>query len=528
MEKKALLAVILSLLVLYLFQAYFAPPERPIQPHLENETSEPIPSQNEAFSPQTTSKLLEKKWETPPSVASSSFPEREVRVETDFYTAVFTTRGAALKSWVLKKYLDHLGADGKPIEMVTGKETGMFPLGLTLIGKETSEPVDIHFQPDQEFLDLTGTKKKGRLVFTGKTSDGMLIKKVLTFFPENYVIDIDVEVFQSKAFPPPKGAVMNWVRIIDPEKDGSSRFGFTGPAACVGGKLKEVKIKSLDDGNKSFPRRVNWAGYEDKYFFAAFFPRDNVPLMAEITKPDENFIIINCLEKGFKKENSLGLSEKMIFSYGFFCGPKDIEILRALGMNLEKAIDFGMFDIIAKPLLYTLKYLNKVTHNYGLAIIIITIIIKIIFFPLTHKSYSSMKAMKDLQPKITDLRKKYKDDKERLNRETINLYRSYKVNPLGGCLPLLVQFPIFIAFYWVLLGSIELRHSPFIFWIKDLSAHDPYYITPILMGISMFIQQKMTPIGHLLVGEQCLANISTTLYRQACFLTGGYDGTERV
>jgi YidC/Oxa1 family membrane protein insertase len=162
-------------------------------------------------------------------------------------------------------------------------------------------------------------------------------------------------------------------------------------------------------------------------------------------------------------------------------------------MDLEKAIDFGMFDIIAKPLLYILKYLNKATHNYGLAIIILTIIIKIIFFPLTHKSYKSMKAMKDLQPKMMALKKKYKNEKERLNREVMNLYRTNKVNPLGGCLPLLVQFPIFIAFYWVLLGSIELRHAPFMLWIKDLSAHDPYYITPILMGASMFIQQKMTP-----------------------------------
>ena len=323
----------------------------------------------------------------------------------------------------------------------------------------------------------------------GSTSNTSSAAPAITFFSKTYRIDITIEVTSPLSSPSPKGVMINWVRKLDPKKDAPTRFSFAGPVAYVNGELSEIKLKDLDNGKKSFFRKVSWVGYENKYFLAAFFPRKDEAISADIVQTDRNSLVINCFEKPI----SSSIGKTRAYSYGFYCGPKDIKILNSLGVDLEKAINFGMFDIIAKPLLYVLKYLNKVTHNYGLAIVILTVIIKILFFPLTHKSYKSMKAMKDLQPKMAALKKKYKDDKERLNREIMSLYRTYKVNPLGGCLPLLIQFPIFIAFYWVLLGSIELRHAPFMLWIKDLSAKDPYYVTPILMGVSMFIQQKMSP-----------------------------------
>jgi len=468
--------------VLFFFQAYFAPPEQPDQTLLDEGTLE-------SFPPETIPDISEKK-ESPPSFDPvSAVPEKEIRVETALYTAIFSTRGAALKSWVLKQYLDHLGIEGEPVEMVTSKQGSPRPLMSTLLWKDKSETLDIDFRPDRETLDLTGSEKEGQIVFTGSTPDGVLVKKTIAFVSESYWIDIAIEVNPPVSLPSPKGTMINWIRILDPEKDVSGRFGFTGPAVYGNGKLNEIKLKSLEEGKASFSRRIRWVGYEEKYFIAAFFSRNGAPMSVDIAKRDENSIEINC----FKKTDSSPGSGTYGYSYGFYCGPKDIEILHSLGVDLEKAIDFGMFDIIAKPLLHTLKYLNKITHNYGWAIIILTIIIKIIFFPLTHKSYKSMKAMKDLQPKMVALRKKYKNDKDQLNRETMSLYRTHKVNPLGGCLPLVIQFPIFIAFYWVLLGSIELRHAPFMLWINDLSAQDPFYITPVLMGASMFIQQKMTP-----------------------------------
>jgi len=478
MEKRVLLAVILSLLVLYFFEAYFAPPKK------QNLTQKP-----EEEATENAKEVRDEKINYPAN-SLSNFPEKEIRVETPLYTAIFSSRGAVLKSWSLKKYLDQIGTKGRPIEMVSGKTWNEFPFRLALIGANGAEWVDIPFDSDKEVLTLSDKPEKGEIVFWGKTSEGILVKKTFVFYPQNYLIKINLEVLPSSSSPQLKGVMISWVRKLDPKKDVSSNLGFIGPAVCRDGKVKEIKLKNIDAEGESFSEGVKWIGYEDKYFLAAFLPDNQALISAKILKTEQNSLLINCFQS---LKTSLGPEKAGSFSFGFYCGPKDIDLLKSLNRDLEKVIDFGMFDIVAKPLLYILKYLNKFTHNYGLAIILLTVILKVIFFPLTHKSYKSMKALKDLQPQMNALKKKYSNDKERLNRELFELYRTYKVNPLGGCLPLLVQFPIFIAFYWVLLGSIELRHAPFAFWIKDLSSHDPYYITPILMGISMFIQQKMTP-----------------------------------
>jgi len=192
-------------------------------------------------------------------------------------------------------------------------------------------------------------------------------------------------------------------------------------------------------------------------------------------------------------------------SYLVYSGPRDIDLLEPLGHQLDRAVDYGWFDIIAKPMMAALKFLYKYLGNFGVAIIIVTILIKILFWPLTQKSYKSMKEMQKLQPLVGKLREKYKDDKAKMNQEVMQLYKTYKVNPMGGCLPMVVQIPVFIAFYKVLGSAIELRHAPFMLWINDLSAPDrlaigfdlPYVgglpVLTLLMGASMFIQQKMTP-----------------------------------
>jgi YidC/Oxa1 family membrane protein insertase len=186
-------------------------------------------------------------------------------------------------------------------------------------------------------------------------------------------------------------------------------------------------------------------------------------------------------------------------------GPKEIKTLKAANPKLAKAVNFGWFDVIAQPLLVCLKFFHRFLHNYGLAIILLTVLIKILFWPLTHKSYVSMQAMKKLQPKMAKIREKYKDDKEKMNQEIMQMYRTHKVNPMGGCLPMLLQIPVFFALYRVLYSSIAMRHAPFLWWINDLSAPDRLYVgftipylgglpvLTLLMGISMFVQQKMTP-----------------------------------
>ena len=192
-----------------------------------------------------------------------------------------------------------------------------------------------------------------------------------------------------------------------------------------------------------------------------------------------------------------------------FAGPKQADLLAATGKGLDELIDYGWFGFLAKPLVFLMKASNRVTGNYGIDIILLTILIKIIFFPLTQKSMASMRKMQELAPVLNKLKEKYKGDTQRVNQETMNLYKTYKINPLSGCLPMLAQIPVFIALYKGLLVTIELRHAPFFLWVNDLSAPEylwdlnllgfilPIRLLPLLMGISMFIQQKMTPSASM-------------------------------
>jgi YidC/Oxa1 family membrane protein insertase len=195
--------------------------------------------------------------------------------------------------------------------------------------------------------------------------------------------------------------------------------------------------------------------------------------------------------------------------YTLYLGPRDLDILKEIGSQLEASVDFGWTDVIAKPLLYALRFFNQYVGNYGVAIIILTVLVKILFWPLTHKSYQSMKEMQKIQPLMAKIRERYKDNREQMNKEMMALYRTYKVNPMGGCLPMVIQIPVFFALFRILGSAIELRHAPFMLWINDLAAPDRLFSFPfeipfmspphgipvltLLMGASMFIQQKMTP-----------------------------------
>jgi len=184
----------------------------------------------------------------------------------------------------------------------------------------------------------------------------------------------------------------------------------------------------------------------------------------------------------------------MDFSYRLYLGPKWVTALAPLGNHLVDVVDYGYFDIIAKPMLWFMNAIYSVIRNYGVAIILLTTCVKAAFWPLSARSFRSMQRMKELQPKMQRIRERHGADRERLNSEIMQLYKTHKVNPLGGCLPMIVQIPFFFALYKILLSSIELRHAPFLLWIQDLSSKDPYYITPLLMGASMFLQQRMTPV----------------------------------
>jgi YidC/Oxa1 family membrane protein insertase len=416
---------------------------------------------------------------------SKTVSAKEITVETDVYSAVISTEGGALKRLVLKKFKDVPGKSGKEITLFSEDSPSRYTLATAYSG----------FNPDQstvfvsnaDRLVLTGPEKKSiELVLT--TASGINLKKVYTFSGTSYDISLENSIANfSSAKQEGNVSLFLRNRSVKP-KDDNNRYEVFGPVTLAESGTTFDNLSDLAKTEKSYSKGLKWSGFADKYFLNAVIINNNA--FAALSMKDTAGI----LEQRFSTAK-LTLEPRQVYtsSCSLYFGPKDIDLLKAQGVNLEGAIDLGWFTVIAKPMLHSLKLFYRYLHNYGLAIILITIILKILFFPLTHKSYKSMKEMQKLQPKMQELKDKFKDDRDGLNKSVMELYKTHKVNPMGGCLPMIVQIPVFFGLYKALMFSIELRHAPFYFWIQDLSAKDPYYITPIIMGATMFIQQKMTP-----------------------------------
>ncbi|PLX78180.1 MAG: membrane protein insertase YidC, partial [Desulfuromonas sp.] len=411
---------------------------------------------------------------------------RNIEVDTDLYHAVFTTSGARLLSFQLKKYNSTSDPDSPVVQLYS--EDLLNYSTLRTSGTESLYiPEDVVFSSDSEqIISLSGNKSKS-LIFRAELPSGLQIRKIFTFNGNTYTLDSQIEII-NKSSSLMRGTIdYALIKRWDKEKD-KDPYSFTGPATLVNEKLEEVSVDDLEESPVSYGVEAKWTSFQTKYFLSVIVPQD------------ESVKRIRILAEGDQVENivesphfELAAGQKRLLEYLLYIGPKDFELLKSSGHQLERAVDFGFFGVLSKPLFHVLVFFYGFLNNYGLAIIVLTVIIKLLFWPLTHKSYASMKAMQKLQPEMQKIRERFKDDKERLNRELMELYKKHRVNPLGGCLPMLVQIPVFFALYKVLLGSIALRHAPFVWWLTDLSAKDPYYITPLLMGVSMFVQQKMTP-----------------------------------
>ena len=469
MEKNLILAIALSVAILVGYNFLFPPPkpmpsapvQAPVQPKQGAKGGNPAPGA------QTSAALAPSPVSTLPQAAGA--PAKEIEVETSLYSAVITTRGGTLKSFKLKKYQD---AEGKPVEMVQ-PETTVMPLTLAPVGTSPAQAEEVVYTADKDALTLD-KGGEGTVTLSAQGPDGKTLVKNLTFKDGSYVINGS---FEAKGYPSAVLYMGDGFGSLTSLKE-KGRYGFVGPFTLVDGTKNEDNPAKLAV-MKNYSGRSGYTGVTDKYFIAAVVPSG--PFKAIVGSGSTGIGIVAI--------RSSGPAEK----FSLYVGPKEYDRLKAAGHELERAVDFGWFTVIAKPLFVALKYFYKLVGNWGWAIIILTVIIKVLFAPLTHKSQKSMKRMQKLQPLFAELKEKYKGDPARLNKEMMELYKKHKVNPMGGCLPMLIQIPVFIALYRVLGNSIELRHAPFMFWLHDLSAKDPYYVLPILMGVSMLVMQKMTP-----------------------------------
>lgn len=502
-QKRLLLAIGLSFLVFFIWSIAFAPkpPENSTAPQTAQKADETDTAAKEGVSstppPSSTTPPAEATIEKGPETKSER-PARKIVVENAVYRMTLTEEGAAVVSMVLKEYRETVKKDS-PLKELIPKETGRTVLLSMGNGQGSSlENAAYTLDADSDKIEVKGEPREVR--FTTSTASGVRIEKRYRFSPNSYVVEIQIGIHNQSdqaLTGPVKMALRHPIA-----KDVAS-YGFQGPTGLINGKLAQVKIKDIEkEGLQS--GNLQWVAIEELYFMESLVsvPASTGSMAISYNEPVvENQLVT---ETG---EIAAGGSLKL--DYRLFMGPKSISVLKAAGDDLDKAIDFGWVEIIAKPCLYFMNFIHSYIPNYGIAIIILTIITRLIFWPLAGKSYKSMSDMRKLQPLMQEIREKYKDDKARINQETMALYRTYKINPLGGCLPMLIQLPVFFALYRMLYQAIELRHAPFFGWINDLSAPDrlfsfdfkiPFMSEPygipvltLIMGASMLLQQKLSP-----------------------------------
>lgn len=523
-EKRAILAIVLSLLVLFIYQYLFAPPPKKVKSKEMVAQQEPI--RDEKLSPPSPPADTKKEFRLDtPEAQKPALTEQAIKdssVSTSLYSAVFSLYEAGLKSFKLHRYMDSIpspavmklvkkffpGSDAAPAikpqwkEMITPGPEQHLPLRAFFLDDKGTVIEDALYQSNKDAVDLTAKETAQSITFTPKTAAGspaVVVEKTFAFQQNDYRINFEVTVANNSSSPVDGNTAVEWTHYYPPQANNNGGGFFSGGVSTesspakfayfINGKVEKTEFKDITE-NKTLEGEILWTAFEEKYFISAVMPQKELPHQVQVGKPNESTLAYRLVFSRL----SLQPGEKKTYLLALYLGPKEINLLEKQGSKLEKIINFGWFDIVAKPLLISLNFFYKFCGNYGIAIILITIIIKILFWPLTHKSFQSMKDMQKLQPEMQKLKEKYKDKKEELNREIMALYKKYNVNPLGGCLPILLQIPVFIALYSVLQDSIELRQANFIsFWINDLAAPDPTYVSPLLMGASMFYQQKMTP-----------------------------------
>ncbi len=503
-EKRLFLAVALSFIVLLVYpviMSKFLPaPEVPVEAPLET----PSETLREAVKKETPGKVEtagEIKTSQPAAardlptaskevvpgevknIVPKVFVEEIITVNTPLYKAEITTDGGGIRAFYLKKYKKEKDNGDEFVNItspVIFQAATKSPGEMTLSMSGFTDRVQFQTEKTKVSVSSGGV---ATITLTAGMENGMVVTKDYTFSGDSYFIDNNTVLTNSGPTRLRGTLETSLVKSIDPDTDPYFHKG-----ALV---FEDEEIERLDpgDGEESGQKSVNWIGVEDKYFLLAMLPtKESFVEKWTLSSPDEETASVT-----ISSLFDINVGGRASYSLTTFVGPKEFDVLKSRGASLEEAIEFGFFSSLAKPVLASLNYFYGYIGNYGFAIILLTIVIKAIFYPLTRYSFQSMKKMQSVQPQMKTLREKYKNDKQKMNMELMELYKRYKINPLGGCLPMLLQIPIFIALYEALSVAIELRHSPFVFWIHDLSAADPYYITPLIMGASMFVQQRMTP-----------------------------------
>ncbi len=416
-----------------------------------------------------------------------------IRIKTDNLYVEVNTVGGDIRRLELLQHHDSFDKaknytllDDTPTSVYVA-QTGLLDPGLPTHKAVFQTAADSYvLQPGQEKVEVP-------LEWTG--ADGIHVTKILVFHRGGYLVDViyRIQNGSNKAFAP--NAYFQLMRSGEHPKD-DPRFisTFTGPAFySEQNKFHKIQFTDIDKGDAAIPPESSdgWVAMLQHYFLSAWIPLDKTKREFYAKKLSSNLYVAGLVLNHPVAEIKPGETKQ--FTVSLYAGPQEQVALSHIAKGLDLTVDYGWLTVISAPIYWALERIHKLVGNWGLSIILLTILIKLAFFPLSAKSYRSMAHMRHVGPKLQKIKEQFGDDRQRMHQAMMDLYKTEKINPLGGCLPVVVQIPVFIALYWVLLYSVEIRQSPFVGWITDLSVADPYYVLPVVMGITMLVQTRLNP-----------------------------------
>ena len=505
-QKNLLLAVIFSIAVLVGYDFFFAP-KKELQSNLNDIKNDTLPKKQgtESEAPSISEKLSSKS-------NNSNFNEKRVSFKSQRLEGSINLYGATIDEIILSDYFETINKE-KKIKLLQ-KENSSSPYFLRMGWASTNKSLKLP-NKDSLWKSLKNVNTNETIQLEWNNNQGITIKREISF-DENFMIKIEDTVF-NKTGEAVELTNFSYIRRKNHRPANKFFILHEGPLGVFNDTLQEFSYDDIEEEKEIVESSTNgWIGYTDHYWQVAIFPETDEPFKARFKtlKNSKNSIQIDFINDNIK---TLKSGESLSVKSYVFAGAKEVPLIddyiKSLNVNkLDLSVDFGWFYFLTKPLFYALNYLSVLFSNFGVGIIILTIFIRILLFPLANKSFKSMNSMRLLTPEIKRLRERFKDDKQKMNQEMFALYREKKINPAAGCLPILIQIPIFFALYKVLFVSIEMRHAPFFGWIKDLSAPDPTSIFnlfglipfdtpafltigvwPLLMGLTMYLQQKINP-----------------------------------
>jgi len=449
-----------------------------------------------------TASAVTESADTPsPVPVSQSLPaERRIIVETDLVRAEIDTKGGDLRHLSLLTYPVSLEEPDVPFVLLNDSGADLFLIqdGLLSTGKDAPNHHTV-FSTDRENVTLSPGADSVDVHLDWTSEDGIRFRKTFTFFRNSYFVDVTftVDNQSSEAWSGYRYSQILRTQVAEP----SSGLGFLGRLPSYKGgaiftpedKYQKIDFEDMYEANLARPTPSGWVAMLQHYFVGALLPSAGTgyEFYSNVTNRDTGprYLI------GYKttQPTVVPAGSAQALEGEIYIGPKETERMIKADNQLELTVDYGWLTPVSSPLFWVMTYINRAVNNWGVSIILLTLLVKLVFFPLSAASYKSMARMKKMQPRMQTLKERFGDDKQKFQQAMMEIYKKEKINPLGGCLPIVIQIPVFIALYWVLLESVELRQAPFALWIKDLSLQDPYYVLPILMGASMFGQQLLNP-----------------------------------